>query len=85
LNRSPAPIVYVCNLRPQVPETDGYDVAAHVDALRDHGVDPDVVVCDPSALARGRLSGIEVVEQRVAAGGQGHDPALLGAALATLV
>ena len=30
---SAAQVVYVCNLRPQVPETEGYDVAAHVDAL----------------------------------------------------
>ena len=85
VNRSSAPVVYVCNLRPQVPETDGYDVAAHVGALRDHGVDPDVVVCQPEALARGRLSGVEVIEQPVAAGDRGHDPALLGAALASLV
>ena len=26
-------VVYVCNLRPQVPETEGFDVAAHVAAL----------------------------------------------------
>ena len=29
--------VYVCNLRPQVPETEGYDVAAHVGALASTG------------------------------------------------
>jgi uncharacterized cofD-like protein len=38
--------VLVCNLRPQVPETEGYDVAAHVMALREHGVEVDVVLCD---------------------------------------
>jgi uncharacterized cofD-like protein len=36
----------VCNLRPQVPETEGFDVAAHVAALARHDVDVDVVVCD---------------------------------------
>ena len=36
--------VYVCNLRPQIPETAGYDVAAHVAALRQHGVEVDVVL-----------------------------------------
>jgi len=41
---SPAQVVYVCNLRPQVPETERYDVDAHLQALRDHGVEPDVVV-----------------------------------------
>ena len=30
--------VYVCNLRPQVPETEDFDVAMHVDALVAHGV-----------------------------------------------
>ena len=37
--------VYVCNLRVQSPETEGYDVAAHVDALLAHGLEVDVVVC----------------------------------------
>jgi len=44
--RSKAQVVYVCNLRPQVPETEGYDVAAHVAALARHNVTVDVVVCD---------------------------------------
>ena len=43
---SKAPVVYVCNLRPQIPETEGYDVADHVAALARHGVTVDVVVCD---------------------------------------
>jgi uncharacterized cofD-like protein len=43
---SRAPVVYVCNLRPQVPETEGFDVAAHVAALARHNVHVDVVVCD---------------------------------------
>ena len=44
--QSDAQVVYVCNLRPQVPETDGFDVAAHVAALARHNVMVDVVVCD---------------------------------------
>jgi uncharacterized cofD-like protein len=43
---SKAPVVYVCNLRPQIPETEGYDVADHVAALARHGVAVDTVVCD---------------------------------------
>ncbi|HEV2361396.1 MAG TPA: gluconeogenesis factor YvcK family protein, partial [Acidimicrobiales bacterium] len=38
--------VYVANLREQHPETTGYDIAAHVQALTDHGVEPDVVLAD---------------------------------------
>jgi uncharacterized cofD-like protein len=43
---SKAQVVYVCNLRPQVPETEGYDLAAHVAALTRHNVTVDVVLCD---------------------------------------
>ena len=43
---SSAQVVYVCNLRPQVPETEGYDVAAHVAALTRHDVGVDLVLCD---------------------------------------
>ncbi len=38
--------VYVANLRPQVPETAGFDLQDHVDALTRHGVVPDVVLVD---------------------------------------
>jgi uncharacterized cofD-like protein len=43
---SAAQVVYVCNLRPQIPETEGYDVAAHVAALARHDVPVDRVLCD---------------------------------------
>jgi uncharacterized cofD-like protein len=80
-----AQVVYVCNLRPQVPETQGYDVAAHVGALNDHGVEPDVVVCHPDALPAGHLDG-DVVTTRVARpNGLAHDPDLLAPALAALL
>ncbi len=35
---SKAQVVYVCNLRPEVPETEGFDVADHVAALARHNV-----------------------------------------------
>ena len=41
--RSAARKVYVCNLRPQVPETEEFDVGMHVDALAGHGVPVDMV------------------------------------------
>jgi uncharacterized cofD-like protein len=76
--------VYVCNLRPQPPETDGYDVADHVDALRSHGVDVDVVLCHPAAMPLGDLE-VPFVEQPIARPDlSAHDPALLGVALAAL-
>ncbi|HEY5384960.1 MAG TPA: 2-phospho-L-lactate transferase CofD family protein, partial [Acidimicrobiales bacterium] len=41
-----AQVVYVCNLRGEVCETEGYDVADHVAALARHNVQVDVVLCD---------------------------------------
>lgn len=46
LESTKAQVVYVCNLRPEVAETEGYDVAAHVTALARHNVTVDVVLCD---------------------------------------
>jgi uncharacterized cofD-like protein len=77
--------VYVCNLRPQLPETDGFDTAAHVAALIAHGVHPDVVLCHPGALPGGDVE-VPVAEREVALGsGLAHDPVRLGSALADLV
>jgi uncharacterized cofD-like protein len=85
LATTPGRKVYVCNLRPQIPETAGYDVAAHVDALRAHGLDIDVVLCQPDSLPVGRLD-VECVERPVARqDGSGHDPSFLAAALEDLV
>jgi uncharacterized cofD-like protein len=77
--------VYVANLRPQVPETEGYDVGDHVAALAAHGVDVDVVVWDPSAIALGRLAGPHVEADLGRGDGLGHDPAKLASVLADLV
>ena len=41
-----AQVVYVCNLRPEVSETEGFDVADHVAALARHNVTVDIVLCD---------------------------------------
>ncbi|MDP9005493.1 MAG: uridine diphosphate-N-acetylglucosamine-binding protein YvcK [Actinomycetota bacterium] len=85
LARTSANRVYVCNLRPQLPETDGFDVADHVRALARHGVHPDVVLCHPGA-SRSDEVGVPVVEHPVADdAGTAHDPARLGPALAGLV
>ena len=83
--RRPGGRVYVCNLRPQVPETAGFDAAAHVEALRAHGVVPDTVVHDPTAMATGALH-LPVVEADLArADGLAHDPARLAVVLARLL
>jgi uncharacterized cofD-like protein len=76
--------VYVCNLRPQNPETAGFDAAAHVAALRAHGVEVDVIVHDATGMPAGSLD-IPVVETRLTRpDGLGHDPVLLAGVLRQL-
>jgi uncharacterized cofD-like protein len=80
--------VYVCNLRQQVPETAGYDVADHVDALRAHGLEVHDVLCHPGALPLGDLGSdaVRFVEAPVARPDSlGHDPDKLASALSDLV
>jgi uncharacterized cofD-like protein len=85
LAATPATKVYVANLRQQLPETDGFDVAAHVAALHAHGLEPDVVVRDPGALPAGDL-GVRYVDRAVSDNaGLVHDPARLAAALQELL
>lgn len=78
-------LVYVCNLQPQVPETEGFGVADHVAALLRHGIDPDVVLYDPDTI--GGADGVEhAVAARVARpNGRAHDPERLGRALEGLL
>lgn len=83
---APGQRVYVCNLRPQLPETEGYRVADHVAALSLHGITVDVVLWDPG-------TGLELgepdvpVAARPLAGRNGlvHDPAKLAEALVDLL
>jgi len=70
LENTTAQKVYVCNLQPEIPETAGYDTAAHVAALTAHGLTVDAVLHDP-ALAR--------------PDGLAHDPAKLATALRDLL
>lgn len=85
---SPAPLVYVCNLRPQHGESEGYGVADHVRALARHGVDPDVVVHDPATMAPpapGEVACAVVGAPVARPSGLAHDPDRLREVLAGLV
>jgi len=77
--------VYVCNLAASEAETAGYTAADHVDALRAHGLDVDVVVCHEGGLSPDGIAGEVVVAPIARPGGQAHDPALLADVLVTLV
>ncbi len=81
-----AQVVYVCNLRHEVKETEGYDVSAHIAALARHDVTVDVVLCDTIG---GMSIGTTDVEVRdVPLTGQNtlvHSPAKLAQALSGLL
>ncbi len=83
---APAPVVYVCNLRAEIPETQGYDVAAHVEALARHDVAVDVVLCDAGCGMS--IGSPRVAVHEVALTGSNtlvHDPAKLARALSGLL
>jgi uncharacterized cofD-like protein len=85
IQQSAATTVYVCNLRPELPETADYDVSMHLDALAGHGVEVHVVVCDPSGIPLGRPP-CRVVEAPLARpNGRAHDSVKLASALFGLV
>lgn len=77
--------VYVCNLREQPPETAGYDVASHLEALAAHGVEPDVVLFDPDCLPLGDTEVPAVGAPIAGPGREAHDPTKLATVLARLV
>lgn len=85
IKRSGGRAVYVCNVRAEAGETRGYDVAAHVAALRRHGIEPDVVVAQRGALPIGAPDVAVVEADVVRPHGLAHDPTLLGDVLGGLV
>jgi 2-phospho-L-lactate transferase/gluconeogenesis factor (CofD/UPF0052 family) len=42
--------VYVANLRPEVPETEGFTLQDHVEALLRHAIVPDQVLVDEHSV-----------------------------------
>ena len=84
LAEAAAPVVYLCNLR-ESSETQGFDVAAHLDTLVAHGLEPDVVLYDPAHMAKGGCDTACVAADLTRGDGDGHDPAKLARALADLL
>jgi uncharacterized cofD-like protein len=84
--------VYVCNLRPQDPETAGFAPVDHLRAVLDHGVVVHAIVVDrDTADDTGALAeladthGVEVVVAPIARPGRGaHDAATLAEVLSGL-
>jgi uncharacterized cofD-like protein len=58
--------IYVANLRPQPPETSGFALQDHVDALCRHGVRPDVVLVDESCTFANQPCSLPVTVAKLA-------------------
>lgn len=82
---SDAPVVYICNLHPQVPETDGYGVAQHVEALVRHGLVPDVVLYDPDHIGGADEVSGATPARLAQRGGLAHDPELVATVLGDIL
>jgi uncharacterized cofD-like protein len=87
LARGRAPVTWICNLEPQIPETAGMSAVDHLATLRRHGVRVDAVLFDPAAQLHFSPRQLEATGLRAlgypllgSLPGR-HDPALLRAAL----
>jgi uncharacterized cofD-like protein len=66
--------IYVANLRAQIPETEGFTLQDHVDALERHGVVVDLVLVDErSSFASDSCTIVKRVRDLAAANGLVHD------------
>jgi uncharacterized cofD-like protein len=86
LSQSTGQKVYISNLSEQHPETTGYTMADHLDALERHGIHVDVVLHDPARLPAGTLAlPLRVVNAPLAdRSGRLHQAELLSEALAAV-
>ncbi len=88
---TPATVVQVANLRPQVPETTGLDATDHLRAVLEHGARVDTFLYDEDGMLEADEAQIRSwgVEPRAAAvartDGSAHDSAKLATALQALL
>ena len=86
LNKTPARRVFVANLHEQAPETSGYTLADHIEALSRHGVCIDVALAASDGSLRGPAGSVPVVEAPLTGRNlKVHDSSRLARSLAELV
>ncbi len=81
LEKTDALVVYVANLAAEPSETTGYDLADHIDAVRNHGLVADLVLAGDDAVVPSTEVERVVLADLAATGTDTHDPAKLAAAL----
>lgn len=85
LDASAALVVCVANLGPQPGETDDYTLGDHIEAVRSHGVAPDVVLADAALEVDEGHRELVVSRSLRLPGSLAHEPSLLAAAVSELV
>lgn len=85
IESSPALVVYVANLGPEPGETDGYSLADHIDAVRAHGIEPEMVLADAGLEVDDRVRDLVVSVPLSLDDGLTHASELLAAAVSELV
>ncbi len=78
---SAALVVYVANLATERAETTGYDLASHVAAVHNHGIEPDIVLSGAPSETPDDLANLVVACPLSRDHRARHDPDLLGGAL----
>ncbi|MBT5140842.1 MAG: uridine diphosphate-N-acetylglucosamine-binding protein YvcK [Acidimicrobiaceae bacterium] len=81
LEATDALVVYVANLAAESTETEGYDLVDHINAVRRHGIEPDIILAGNDALVPPGYEIMVIRADLAAVGKDTHDPLKLAAAL----
>jgi uncharacterized cofD-like protein len=82
--RTGAQRIFIANIANDKAEARGFDLAAHVQALEDHGISPDLIIAPVGSKKLGNYAPEVAYGDFAAADGWGHDPKALGVFLASL-
>ncbi|MEQ8842667.1 MAG: YvcK family protein [Acidimicrobiales bacterium] len=78
-------VVYIANLGPESGETDSYTLADHVEVVRSHGIEPDVVLADTGCAVDTHIRDVVVTRPLCVAGSLTHAPELVASAVSDLL
>lgn len=85
IQRSHAPFVFIANLSPEIPETEGIGLREQLSVLENHGLRPDCVLCDERFEGAENLPVQAVFAPISDEQGTSHDPTKVARALRALM
>lgn len=85
ISASSARFIFIANLRPEIPESVRLGLPGQLQALQEHGITPDVVLCDNQSDWRSVQTAKPVVASLADASGVAHDPHKIARALTALM